>query len=166
MWQDSNSLNNNAISKKSQLQRGLGLPDKPTADYYQGDSGLFGSSNTAFSNESFYNSSFSASLPEVAQQQTEFATNSIYNPKIFLQQEQLAPEPQQDLPVHHSTSRANSAVPSHFTTSKDGYNRLLNEIDDFVHVVSSSALIKFTTPSVLAFLEYSQEEVIGRLVFC
>ncbi|KAJ3303138.1 hypothetical protein HDV03_004126 [Kappamyces sp. JEL0829] len=53
-----------------------------------------------------------------------------------------------------------TSVISHFTSSKDGYARLLNEIDDFVHVVNSSAFIYFASPSSMHLLGYSQDEVI------
>jgi hypothetical protein len=59
-------------------------------------------------------------------------------------------------------SRHVASVISHFTSPKDGYSRLLNEIDDFVHVVTPKGLIHFSTPSVAKFLDYSQEEILGK----
>lgn len=55
-----------------------------------------------------------------------------------------------------------SSVISQFAASKDGYSRLLNEIDDFVHVVSKIGQIKLSSPSVFHFLGYQVDEVTGQ----
>ncbi|KAJ2997209.1 blue light receptor [Globomyces sp. JEL0801] len=50
-------------------------------------------------------------------------------------------------PQNNQLSRHVTSVISHFTSSKDGYGRLLNEIDDFIHVVNSNGTLLFATPS-------------------
>lgn len=57
-----------------------------------------------------------------------------------------------------------SNVMSHFTSSKEGISKLLNEIDDFVHVVSSSGGIHFASSSVMRLLEQSQDAIIGMVM--
>ncbi|KAI9014804.1 hypothetical protein BC832DRAFT_546523 [Gaertneriomyces semiglobifer] len=59
-------------------------------------------------------------------------------------------------------SRHVTSVISHFTGTKEGYRRLLNEIDDFVHVVSPAGTILFCSPSVRRFLGYSNDELAGQ----
>ncbi|KAJ3268968.1 blue light receptor [Borealophlyctis nickersoniae] len=61
-------------------------------------------------------------------------------------------------------SRHVTSVISHFTANKEGYRRLLNEVDDFLHVVSPSGVILFCSPSTRRFLGYSSEELSGRHV--
>ncbi|KAJ3145598.1 blue light receptor [Geranomyces variabilis] len=61
-------------------------------------------------------------------------------------------------------SRHVSSVISHFTASEDGYKRLLNELDDFLHVVSPAGNICFCSPSVERSLGYSPNELIGHHV--
>lgn len=59
-------------------------------------------------------------------------------------------------------SRHVHAVISHFTSTKEGYSRLLHEIDDFVHVVDIEGFLKFVSPSITKFLDYTQNEAIGK----
>ncbi|KAJ3153391.1 blue light receptor [Geranomyces michiganensis] len=61
-------------------------------------------------------------------------------------------------------SRHVSSVISHFTASEDGYKRLLNELDDFLHVVSTAGNICFCSPSVERCLGYSPDELTGHHV--
>ncbi|KAJ3184171.1 blue light receptor [Geranomyces variabilis] len=61
-------------------------------------------------------------------------------------------------------SRHVSSVISHFTASEDGYKRLLNELDDFLHVVSPAGNICFCSPSVERSLGYSPNELVGHHV--
>ena len=59
-------------------------------------------------------------------------------------------------------SRHVTAVISHFTANKDGYQRLINEIDDLLIVLSASANILFASSSILTFTDFSPSEVVGR----
>lgn len=58
-----------------------------------------------------------------------------------------------------------SNVISHFSSSKDGYSKLLDEIEDFVHVVSGNGTVYFASMSVLKLLGQSQEDVVGTNLF-
>ncbi|KAI8815148.1 hypothetical protein BJ742DRAFT_782517 [Cladochytrium replicatum] len=61
-------------------------------------------------------------------------------------------------------SRHVTSVISHFTANKEGYRRLIHELDDFLHVVSPSGIIQYTAPSVLKYLGYPPEELTGKHV--
>lgn len=61
-----------------------------------------------------------------------------------------------------SLSRHVTSVISHFTATTEGYKRLLNEIDDFLHVVSPSGVIMYCSPSVKRFLGYSADDLAGH----
>ncbi|KAI8811674.1 hypothetical protein BJ742DRAFT_796882 [Cladochytrium replicatum] len=61
-------------------------------------------------------------------------------------------------------SRHVTSVISHFTANKEGYRRLIHELDDFLHVVSPSGIIQYTAPSVLKYLGYRPEELSGKHV--
>ncbi|KAI8918435.1 PAS domain-containing protein, partial [Powellomyces hirtus] len=51
-----------------------------------------------------------------------------------------------------------------FTATEEGYKRLLNEIDDFLHVVSPAGNMVYCSPSVKRFLGYTQSELAGHHV--
>lgn len=85
-----------------------------------------------------------------------FFNNYEQNATTFAEQEKQQAEKK-------DFSRHVSAVVSHFTSTKDGFNRLLAEIDDFVHVVTLDGLIKYSSPSVTKFLDYSQDEIVGKI---
>jgi PAS domain S-box-containing protein len=61
-------------------------------------------------------------------------------------------------------SRHVSSVISHFTSSKDGYSRLLNELDDFIHAVTNTMGFTYVTPSCLKHLGYSQDELMDKTI--
>jgi transcriptional regulator with PAS, ATPase and Fis domain len=101
----------------------------------------------------FHHSSASLSLPEEPVPDRFF---SAFPPNATTFVEQDRQEEKKDF------SRHVSAVVSHFTSTKDGFNRLLAEIDDFVHVVNLDGLIKYSSPSVTKFLDFTQEEIVGK----
>jgi PAS domain S-box-containing protein len=61
-------------------------------------------------------------------------------------------------------SRHVSSVISHFTSSKDGYSRLLNELDDFIHSISMDMSFIYTSPSVFKYLGYTQDEMMEKSI--
>ncbi|KAJ3310809.1 blue light receptor [Blyttiomyces sp. JEL0837] len=52
-------------------------------------------------------------------------------------------------------SRHVTSVITHFTATKDGYRRLVNELEDFLHVVSPSGTILYAAPSAAKHLGIS-----------
>jgi PAS domain S-box-containing protein len=58
-------------------------------------------------------------------------------------------------------SRHVSSVISHFTSSKDGFGRLLNEMDDFIHCVTAKLEFLYASPSCNKAVGYSQDEIFG-----
>ncbi|KAI8821793.1 uncharacterized protein EV422DRAFT_431828 [Fimicolochytrium jonesii] len=69
----------------------------------------------------------------------------------------------------HNTAKANlsrhvTSVISHFTATEEGYRRLLNELDDFLHVVTPSGTIVYCSPSVKRFLGYTGNDLAGHHV--
>lgn len=83
------------------------------------------------------------------------ATETI--PPVITEQQQDEKDDQKPFSKHVSS------VISHFTNSKEGYARLMNEIDDFVHVVSHLSKIQFVSPSIQKFLQYPLDQVTGTL---
>ncbi|KAJ3101397.1 blue light receptor [Phlyctochytrium planicorne] len=61
-------------------------------------------------------------------------------------------------------SRHVTSVITHFTASKDGYRRLVNELDDFLHVVSPTGSILYCSPSAKKHLGISAEDLEGQQV--
>ena len=61
-------------------------------------------------------------------------------------------------------SRYVSSVISHFTSSKEGYRRLINEMDDFLHVVSSNGCLLFCSPCISKLLGHAPEDFVGKPV--
>ncbi|TPX48299.1 hypothetical protein SeLEV6574_g02126 [Synchytrium endobioticum] len=49
-------------------------------------------------------------------------------------------------------SRHVSAVLTHFTTTNEGYSRLLSEIDDYLHVINPDGVLIYNSPSVIKLL--------------
>jgi PAS domain S-box-containing protein len=63
-----------------------------------------------------------------------------------------------------SLSRHVTSVITHFTSSNVAYSRLLNEIDDFVHVISDTGNVLYTSPSVKKLLNYETTELLDTSV--
>lgn len=65
-------------------------------------------------------------------------------------------------------SRHINSVINHFTSSKEGYRRLLQELDDLLFVLTTEGTIIYVSPSAKRTLGYSQEELVGKpiLDFC
>ncbi|KAJ3011162.1 blue light receptor [Thoreauomyces humboldtii] len=61
-------------------------------------------------------------------------------------------------------SRHVSSVITHFTGTDEGYQRLLDEIDDFLHVVSPTGSMVYCSPSVKRFLDYTPADLAGHHV--
>ncbi|KAJ3203389.1 blue light receptor [Dinochytrium kinnereticum] len=59
-------------------------------------------------------------------------------------------------------SRHVTSVITHFTATKDGYRRLVNELDDFLHVVSPQGSILYCSPSAKRHLGISAEDLEGQ----
>eukprot|EP00842_Homolaphlyctis_polyrhiza_P005939 jgi/Hompol1/6346/HPOL_000885-RA len=76
--------------------------------------------------------------------------------------QQLASTATADNAAKSMLSRHVTSVISHFTSSKDGYRRLISEMDDFVHVVSLSGIVLFSSPSVTKFIDYGIDDVMNR----
>ena len=74
------------------------------------------------------------------------------------------------LTSNKNLSKHVSNVISHFTATKDGITKLLNEIEDFVHVVSAAGQVIYASPSVQKMLDQSPQDVMGscfsHLTFC
>lgn len=61
-------------------------------------------------------------------------------------------------------SRHVTSVITHFTSSKDGYRRLISELDDFLFVLSPSGTFLFSSPSASKHLGVSPDLLDGRSV--
>jgi PAS domain S-box-containing protein len=59
-------------------------------------------------------------------------------------------------------SRHINSVINHFTSSKEGYRRLLQELDDLLFVLTPDGLIIYVSPSAKRTLGYAQEELVGK----
>lgn len=59
-------------------------------------------------------------------------------------------------------SRHVTSVVSHFTSSNEGYQRLLNEIDDLLMVVQMNGLLTYTSPAITKILGYTDDECVGK----
>lgn len=65
------------------------------------------------------------------------------------------------LTSNKNLSKHVSNVISHFTATKDGITKLLNEVEDFVHVVSAAGQVVYASPSVQKMLDQSPQDVMG-----
>ncbi|KAJ3045468.1 blue light receptor [Rhizophlyctis rosea] len=61
-------------------------------------------------------------------------------------------------------SRHVSSVISHFTSSPSSHSRLLSELDDFLHVLSPSGTILYSSPATRRVLGWTDTEMKGRNV--
>ena len=65
------------------------------------------------------------------------------------------------LAVRANLSRHVSSVISHFTSNKEGYQRLLTELDDCLYVLNPTGVILFAAPSVTKCLQKEATELVG-----
>ncbi|KXS18876.1 hypothetical protein M427DRAFT_53357 [Gonapodya prolifera JEL478] len=59
-------------------------------------------------------------------------------------------------------SRHINSVINHFTSSKEGYRRLLQELDDWLFVISPQGQFLYASPSTKKHVGYSPEELVGK----
>jgi PAS domain S-box-containing protein len=59
-------------------------------------------------------------------------------------------------------SRHVTAVISHFTASKEGYRRLVDELEDFLHAISPAGTLLYTSPSSRKHLGLDPKLVEGK----
>jgi len=76
-------------------------------------------------------------------------------------------ETSKNIPGFHRqpyVSRHIANVMNHFTGSKEGFQRLLYELDDFLHVLSPTGTILYASPSISQYLQYSPDDVHGKSI--
>lgn len=59
-------------------------------------------------------------------------------------------------------SRHINSVINHFTSSKEGYRRLLQELDDLLFVLTPEGLVIYASPSAKRTLGFTQDELVGK----
>ena len=108
--------------------------------------------NFSYPNPAVLNLSLNQPLPSTN-------NNNILESNFFTRNDSNLDLKEEDLRA--GLSRHVSSVISHFTSSKDGFSRLLNEMDDFIHCIATKLDFLYANPSCNKAVGYSQDEIVG-----